>query len=64
MCRRMCAQWKKSVYMPCDKQSNHISDKYVEVVNDLEYMLESDEHDEYLFMGDCNCDVNRNNTQS
>ena len=50
--------------MPCDKQSNHISDEYIEVINDLEYMLESDEHDEYLFMGDWNSDFNRNNTQS
>ena len=53
-----------SVYMPCDKQSNHISDEKIEVINDLEYMLESDEHDEHLFMGDWNSDFNRNNTQS
>ena len=50
--------------MPCDKQSNYISDEYFEVINDLEYMLESDEHDEYFFMGDWNSDFNRNNTQS
>ena len=43
---------------------NNQSDEYIEVINDLEYMLESDEHDEYLFMGDWNSDFNRNNTQS
>ena len=53
-----------SVYMPCDKQVSCVQDEYIETLNSIETLIQSENFTGVLLAGDWNTDFMRNNAQS
>ena len=52
------------LYMPCDKQISCVQDEYIETLNSIETLRQSDNFIGMLLAGDWNMDFMRNNAQS
>ena len=53
-----------SIYMPCDKQVSCVQDEYIETLNSIETLMQSENFTGVLLAGDWNTDFMRNNAQS
>ena len=52
------------VYMPCDKQVSCVQDEYIETLNSIETLMQSENFTGVLLAGDWNINIMRNNAQS
>ena len=53
-----------AIYMPCDNFSNTVNQEYVDVVNTIEFVINSEDCNGIIVCGDFNTSFSRSNAQS